>query len=177
MPSLASYCTLIFSSMNFSSDAGFSTAFVCWKRYVLFALPPPFAMNCGQGGGKKVRRRHCVSASERVLSAPASHQQKDRAAPRAQICAAIERITPGSELAINLVWFTWKWYSFPFSAYSSICAGRFVPGEDSSEQSTEQQTKFAVSAPSRQQRTLFQRIQQATHGCFMSALAHRCWPL
>src|SRR3990170_4359759 len=31
----------IFSTRNFSSDAGLSSAFVSWKRYILFADPPP----------------------------------------------------------------------------------------------------------------------------------------
>ena len=35
----------IFSVRNFSRLAGFRSAFVSWKRYVLFAEPPPFAMN------------------------------------------------------------------------------------------------------------------------------------
>ena len=33
----------IFSTRNFSSDAGFRSALVSWKRYVLFADPPPLA--------------------------------------------------------------------------------------------------------------------------------------
>ena len=34
----------IFSVRYFTRLAGFRSAFVSWKRYVLFAEPPPFAI-------------------------------------------------------------------------------------------------------------------------------------
>ena len=34
----------IFSSTNFSSESGFSSALVSWYRNVLLALPPPLVM-------------------------------------------------------------------------------------------------------------------------------------
>jgi len=36
---------LIFSTRNFRRLSGFSRALVSWKRYVLFAEPPPLATN------------------------------------------------------------------------------------------------------------------------------------